>query len=240
MSLMPIVMIHVRGQYKMLCNYISMIGQEHRDYHGHRIFYTNIEKNEYTIKKESKLIPGLKPSQWQLLKPKMRLQKLYEANYLRQIIRSHQKLLAFQDEFTRVISPFMSILVVSNIVFFVLCLYQMVTGSAHISLLRYLKFVGVFLAIMLEFFLICCNSSEVGDECNDMMVSAIKQCGYEKCIAYQTRRDLCVLLSRVQRPNHLKFNQGTIVLSRILFLKVAKLTYSFVNFMRFNTSKGKI
>ncbi|KAL1453582.1 hypothetical protein WDU94_009913 [Cyamophila willieti] len=136
--------------------------------------------------------------------------------------------------FTRVISPFMSVLVVVNIEFIVLCFYQMVASSTDISLLRYLKFVAVFFAVMLEFFLICCNSSEVADDCNAMMVNAIKQCGWENC-TNQTRRDLCILLRRVQRPNHLKFNQGMIVLSRLLFIKVVKLAYSFVNFMRVKT-----
>ncbi|KAL1453140.1 hypothetical protein WDU94_007310 [Cyamophila willieti] len=136
--------------------------------------------------------------------------------------------------FTEVISPFMFALVISNIEYIVLCLYQMVASSDNISLLRYLKFVGVFFVVLLEFFLICCNSSEVADDCNEMMVNAIKQCRWEMC-SDQTRRELCMILRRVQRPNHLKFNEGMIILSRFLFLKVVKLAYSFVNFMRFKT-----
>ncbi|KAL1454075.1 hypothetical protein WDU94_010362 [Cyamophila willieti] len=134
----------------------------------------------------------------------------------------------------RTITPVSSALVLANFVFIVLCVYQMVASSTNMSLLRYLKFVGVFFAVMLEFFLICCNSSEVANECNEIMVNAIKDCNWEKC-TNQTKRDLCILLRRVQRSNHFKYNHGMLVLSRLLFLKVVKLAYSFVNFMRVKT-----
>uniref|UniRef100_A0A8D9BD78 Uncharacterized protein n=1 Tax=Cacopsylla melanoneura TaxID=428564 RepID=A0A8D9BD78_9HEMI len=132
-------------------------------------------------------------------------------------------------------SPIVLGLVITNTVVIVLCLFVLVTSSTDISPFRYLKFVIYFLAVMLEFFVVCCNSSEVADSSNEMIVNAIKQCSWEKC-NNQTRRDLCVMLRRVQRPNHLKFN-GVLVLSRPLFLKVAKWAYSFVNFMRFKTVK---
>uniref|UniRef100_A0A8D9DYM4 Odorant receptor n=1 Tax=Cacopsylla melanoneura TaxID=428564 RepID=A0A8D9DYM4_9HEMI len=97
-SLIPVLAIHTRGQYEILCKYICLIGQDHRDHFGCRIFYSNIEKNEYIIEGELPKIPGPKPSQWRLWKAKLRRQKIYEANYLRQVIRFHHKLLAFQDE----------------------------------------------------------------------------------------------------------------------------------------------
>ncbi|KAL1456979.1 hypothetical protein WDU94_001659 [Cyamophila willieti] len=162
----------------------------------------------------------------------LRREKAYEANYLRQVIRFHQRLLTFQDEFTNRISPIILALVFGNNVVFILCLSQLVASSTHLPPLRYFKFAAVFFAVMLEFFVFC-NSSEEADNCNELIVNAIKQSSWAKCTIW-TRRYLCIMLRRVQTPNHLRFHQGTVVWSRIFFLKVVKVVYTFVNFMRTN------
>lgn len=49
LCLIPIIVIHVRGQYDILCKYVAMIGCEHRDSEGYRIYYTSIEDNQYLL-----------------------------------------------------------------------------------------------------------------------------------------------------------------------------------------------
>uniref|UniRef100_A0A8D8VLN4 Odorant receptor n=1 Tax=Cacopsylla melanoneura TaxID=428564 RepID=A0A8D8VLN4_9HEMI len=102
MSFLPVVMIHLRGQYEILCKYINLIGQEHRDACGNAIYYTNIEEDQYEIlKKEAPFPKRLIITREQLIQmemKKIRRQKKYEAHYLRQIIRFHQRLLFCQLE----------------------------------------------------------------------------------------------------------------------------------------------
>uniref|UniRef100_A0A8D8VQ11 Uncharacterized protein n=1 Tax=Cacopsylla melanoneura TaxID=428564 RepID=A0A8D8VQ11_9HEMI len=110
-----------------------------------------------------------------------------------------------------------------------LCVYQLVAASSELSPMRYIKLLASFVGIMCEFYLIC-NSSEEADDCNMLLANAVKYSSWEKC-NYRTRRDLRMMLRRVQCPNHLRFNQGLVVLSRVYFLKIVKVAYSFVNFM---------
>ncbi|KAL1453679.1 hypothetical protein WDU94_009999 [Cyamophila willieti] len=97
-SFIPIITIHIQSQYKILCKYIRMIGQEHKDELGYRIFYTEIERNQYTIKLYSPDTRGTNLTRITTELEEARKQKMYEQNYLRQIAKFHQKLLAFQDQ----------------------------------------------------------------------------------------------------------------------------------------------
>ncbi|KAL1451853.1 hypothetical protein WDU94_006189 [Cyamophila willieti] len=49
-SLVPVTMIYIRSQYSILSKYIRLVGEEHRDELGYRIYYTDIERNQYNFK----------------------------------------------------------------------------------------------------------------------------------------------------------------------------------------------
>lgn len=49
-SVIPVMIIHLRGQYEILAKYVSLIGHQHRDMLGFTIFYSDIERNEYVTK----------------------------------------------------------------------------------------------------------------------------------------------------------------------------------------------
>uniref|UniRef100_A0A8D8R9P9 Uncharacterized protein n=1 Tax=Cacopsylla melanoneura TaxID=428564 RepID=A0A8D8R9P9_9HEMI len=117
-----------------------------------------------------------------------------------------------------------------NMVNIILCLFQLVASPADISLQRYFKFTAEFISILASFFLYC-ESSEYQDNNNGMVREALTQCGWETC-STQTKRDLMMLIRRVQRPNYSRFTNGTFELSRLMFLQVVKLAYSFVNFFK--------
>ncbi|KAL1449048.1 hypothetical protein WDU94_000286 [Cyamophila willieti] len=98
-SMMPTTMMHLRGQYEILCKYIVMIGQTHRDYVGNLIVYINIEKNEFVL--ESTPPVKRKPRQMKMKriwKQKQKAAECYQQNFVRQIIRFHQRLITFQNE----------------------------------------------------------------------------------------------------------------------------------------------
>ncbi|KAI5727605.1 hypothetical protein M8J77_004516 [Diaphorina citri] len=75
------------------------------------------------------------------------------------------------------------------------------------------------------------NSSEIMDDCNAMVCRSINSSHWQHC-TLDTKRGLMSLLRICQRPNHLEFYGGVIIPSRDFFLKVIKIAYSFVNFIR--------
>lgn len=93
-STMPIMAIHIRGQYEILSKFVEMIGSEHRDKRGYRIYYTSIERNEYFIKMYTRETLGRKNTR--TLKDRMEI--TYEREFLRQIIDFHRKLLSFRSK----------------------------------------------------------------------------------------------------------------------------------------------
>lgn len=109
-----------------------------------------------------------------------------------------------------------------------LCLYQMVNTS--LSPLRVIRFTLQYATLLLEYFATC-NSSDILHDCHDLLSSAVNTCQWETCTP-STRRDICLFLSRVQRPNHMQFFGGLIILRRYMFLSVLRVSYSFVNFMQ--------
>ncbi|KAL1454346.1 hypothetical protein WDU94_010615 [Cyamophila willieti] len=100
LSLMPVTMLHLRGQYEILCKYITLIGEEHKDAAGNAIYYNNIEENHYNfLKKDAPFPKELVITRAQLIqmaKEKIRRKERYEAEYMRQIVRFHQRLLFVQ------------------------------------------------------------------------------------------------------------------------------------------------
>lgn len=137
---------------------------------------------------------------------------------------------SFSFQLINLVSPLALGILIANNILFSLCLYQMVVNPTKLSQYRLFKFIAEFIAVTIEHFLIL-NTSEQVDDCNVLMRQAITNSGWHKC-TNRTRRDICMLLRRVQIPNYLKCTGGAIVASRIFFLKLVKLSYSFVNFMR--------
>lgn len=89
-NLIPVATVHMQGQYQILCSYVRMMGKEHTDADGNSILYTNIEDDEYV---PGSIVVGTNEST--KLKQK---QRKYEQNYLKQIVRFHQKLMVFQKK----------------------------------------------------------------------------------------------------------------------------------------------
>lgn len=96
MTLLPVAVIHLRAQYESLCKFLRMIGEEHRDDKGNRIFYTDFKKNKFrTILSEVKRDGNT--STGSPLENRILLQR-YEQFYLKQIIQFHHQLLQFQQK----------------------------------------------------------------------------------------------------------------------------------------------
>uniref|UniRef100_A0A8D8T4X9 Odorant receptor n=1 Tax=Cacopsylla melanoneura TaxID=428564 RepID=A0A8D8T4X9_9HEMI len=98
--ILPFTLFNVRSQYEMLANYIVKIGDTHRDEFGNEIVYTNIETNEYCVVKTTKKSKKIKDKARKIYfeKMAMRRKQEYEQNYLKQIVKFHQKLLLFHEK----------------------------------------------------------------------------------------------------------------------------------------------
>uniref|UniRef100_A0A8D8TL39 Odorant receptor n=1 Tax=Cacopsylla melanoneura TaxID=428564 RepID=A0A8D8TL39_9HEMI len=99
------------------------------------------------------------------------------------------------------------------------------------SLVRNVKLIMQCCAVMAQFYFLF-DTSEMTDDCHAVMRHALLQSGWVKSSS-PARRDICILLRRIQVSNHFTFHNGAIRPGRVLFLKVMKTAYSFVNFMRF-------
>uniref|UniRef100_A0A8D8ZJG0 Uncharacterized protein n=1 Tax=Cacopsylla melanoneura TaxID=428564 RepID=A0A8D8ZJG0_9HEMI len=117
-----------------------------------------------------------------------------------------------------------------NMIIIILCLFQLVGSSANLSPQRYFKFCIELVAVLAAFF-VYCDSSERADMFHDMMRQALTESSWERC-SRRAIRDLIMVIRRVQRPNHCRFNNGMFVLSRLMFLKVIKMAYTYVNFFK--------
>ncbi|KAL1457063.1 hypothetical protein WDU94_001736 [Cyamophila willieti] len=122
-----------------------------------------------------------------------------------------------------------------NNLIFALFLFQLTLSSISMSKARLCKLVAEFVAFGIQYFYLC-NKSDLLDDCNGNILRAIGNSGCWMRCSSQTRRDLCMLIRRVQKPNHLRFFQGAIIISRDYFMRVVKLSYSLVNFMRIKSA----
>ncbi|KAL1451082.1 hypothetical protein WDU94_003376 [Cyamophila willieti] len=48
-SFVPIAVIHIQGQFQILCKHLEMVGHPHKNSEGKNIFYTNFETNQYVL-----------------------------------------------------------------------------------------------------------------------------------------------------------------------------------------------
>ncbi|KAL1453978.1 hypothetical protein WDU94_010278 [Cyamophila willieti] len=265
-SLLPSMMLNVRGQYEMLAKYIRKIGTRHQDDVGHEIKYVNIETNEYSIvKRQVKQsnclkqdlarrnyvgndVPNieLEAKEFCIVKTEydentrrinqlekkaaMKRQQDYEQNYLKQIVQFHQKLLVFHEKLLNFYSPILALCIIGATFILSLILYQVILYDPELSLMRRI-IPNIQLGIVLACMVFLVNVSEMADDCNTLLRRALVECSWTKC-SPQTQRGLCMVLRRVQYCQHMKFYDGAVVVSRVLLVKITKIAYSVVNFVR--------
>nr|QPZ88918.1 odorant receptor 5 [Diaphorina citri] len=229
------IIYFMEAQYTILCQHIENLGKKLSDSQGQRFFYTNFKNNDIkylsTIKnKEMFASNKRKPSLKQRLMNEKIIEQHYEKLYLRQIIYFHQKLMLLQQKMQILLTPIVLPLVVCTNLAFSICLYQLTDTSSSLSKVRKCKFLFEMITLTLQYFFLN-NSSEIMDDCNAMVCRSINSSHWQHC-TLDTKRGLMSLLRICQRPNHLEFYGGVIIPSRDFFLKVIKIAYSFVNFIR--------
>ncbi|KAI5722274.1 hypothetical protein M8J76_006176 [Diaphorina citri] len=158
----------------------------------------------------------------------------YDWSHFRQVLKFHQKLLMFRDQLTGFCNNIAFLVIICNNICLSLCLFQLTNNPGDLPPVRLLKFVGQFLNIVVQSFLIC-NSSELLDDYNTMLRRAFNESCWYAC-APRTRRNIVFFLRSIQEPGHVRFYQGTVVLSRKYFLKIVQVSYSIVNAMRLRSN----
>ncbi|KAL1453631.1 hypothetical protein WDU94_009957 [Cyamophila willieti] len=111
-----------------------------------------------------------------------------------------------------------------------LCLYQLTLSTEPITLIRLYKFTSQFVTIS-TWYCYLCHCSDTLDDCQVKLTRALQGSYWYQC-SKLTQKDLTFFLRRLQQSNHLKFIKGSLILSKIFFTEIAKLSYNFVNCMR--------
>ncbi|KAL1464816.1 hypothetical protein WDU94_004429 [Cyamophila willieti] len=111
-----------------------------------------------------------------------------------------------------------------------LCLYQLTLSSNTLSYIILGKYVIELIAVGGDYYYHC-YCSDILDDCHVMLCRAIINSSWYQC-SNKNKQDLVFFLRRLQRPNHLKFTRGFIVHSKTFFVKIVKISYNFVNFLR--------
>ncbi|KAI5748102.1 hypothetical protein M8J77_021883 [Diaphorina citri] len=176
------------------------------------------QDNETALNNDGESMGSSQPKRTQSSHLNHHEREIYQKEYLKQVIKFHQKLLIFQQKTS------------ANFIAIALCLQQIIFTLKTLPFIFALKFFGGFIAYVVQSFF-WCHCSELLDDCNIMICRAIRNSQWVKCDC-DTRKDVCMLLRRAQRSNYLRFSQGTITLCRKHFLAIMKIAYSFVNFMK--------
>ncbi|KAI5717167.1 hypothetical protein M8J77_001201 [Diaphorina citri] len=169
-------------------------------------------------------------------RPFSKLNNQYQKDYLKQIIKFHQKLLIVQRKLSNFFEPIAFIQTSANFVAIALCSYQLLFSLQILSALRVSKFIFEILVHCGQCYY-WCHCSDLLDDCNIAICRSIRNSEWINCDV-GTRKDILMLLRMAQRPNFLRFSQGVILLRRDHFLKIVKIAYTFLNSMRtFNDKK---
>lgn len=99
LSILPMILTHIEGQYIILTTYMKKIGRKHKDMLENPVFYTDIESDRYVF--APKPIVNLqvdKRTQILIKRQEMKDKLRYERLYIRQLVKFHQKIYNFQME----------------------------------------------------------------------------------------------------------------------------------------------
>ncbi|KAL1461101.1 hypothetical protein WDU94_013032 [Cyamophila willieti] len=156
---------------------------------------------------------------------------MYDQVFCSQLIRFHQKLIQFQEMFQKFYSPVMFAKILMSNTILTLILYQVTTTDFNsVAKARVYKALVEFIGVIYVYYYLC-HCSETLDDAQRRVTVAVASSYWFKC-SNTTRRQVCMLLRRTQIPNHFKFYQGLIILSRAFFYSVAQVSYSYVNYMK--------
>lgn len=87
--LIPIIVTHLQGQYKILSRHIKLFGKKYEDSNGKLIMCVDIEKNQYLVLPETVRICFCHGK---------RMKAIYEHQHLREVLVFHQKLIDYESK----------------------------------------------------------------------------------------------------------------------------------------------
>ncbi|KAL1449599.1 hypothetical protein WDU94_002090 [Cyamophila willieti] len=205
----PIMILALHGQYMILCNHIKRI--------GNNLETDNFESFEHKMESAS----CSRMNEKNLF---VKRKEEYERYCIKEIVKFHSKLITFSDEISDMFSTSAAAIWTANALFLSLGLLEMVLFQTNI------KSMGQFFALFLRTFFMS-NLSEILDNCHiDLRSTLICHFPWGK-VSNSTRRDLCMILRRLQGPNHFSHLGGLLILSRVQFLELVKMSYNAVSFV---------
>ncbi|KAI5738366.1 hypothetical protein M8J77_006025 [Diaphorina citri] len=225
MSTVPICTFELEGQYEMLCQDLLLLGKRSVEED------MKIGKNTSENKRLGAIVSRI--SVRDEAQRREKIKERHERQLLRHIVKTHHTLLDFQDKLTELLAPAIIALVLCTNITFSLCLYQLFINLEEHSGIRFYKTFMLCIGAYMQFYLFC-NCAERYEEFSRMVCRSITNCDWYKC-TNETRRGILLILKRTQVTNYPAYYKGAFILNRLYALSVAKLGYSFVNFMKLRT-----
>ncbi|KAI5753587.1 uncharacterized protein LOC113472811 [Diaphorina citri] len=218
------------GQFEMLSQFITMIGGQHQNSVGQRIYYTDIRHNiSWT---ESQL------DTWDRTKPygnlRKEMMKTYEVEFVRQVIRRHQELVHFKNEYQKFIASLLDVFgICPTLLMTILSVYQ-IAYMEHLPITQRVTILIEFIFINVGYLHLTLESEKL-DDCNRRVVQSLIASEWYRC-SPDTRRCLLMTLRQAQMPGHLRFMCGLVRLDLGFMINVLRFSLTFVNFVMITLS----
>ncbi|KAI5747606.1 hypothetical protein M8J77_016438 [Diaphorina citri] len=218
------------GQYKMLAEFIKLIGVDHKDKSGETIFYTDIARGRYFT--ETDIIENHRSEiskQDMILELRKWAKKDYPIFYVRQIIKRQQELEDLTSKYMRYAVSYYSSIFLPLLTIWLLAFYQMVYVKT-VPQYNFIKFVAEFLFTVVSYLHLTIQSERL-DDCNGSIQMAINQSRWYNS-SPAVRRELYVLFNSVRKSRQLSLLGNCVEFTKPGILRYVKMAFSFINFLQ--------
>ncbi|XP_026683351.1 uncharacterized protein LOC103514635 [Diaphorina citri] len=164
-----------------------------------------------------------------ILKLKQWTKNNYPDFYFQRINRRQQELDYVMVKYRRYAVTFYSFIFLPLLILWLLAFYQMAYMS-HLPMFNFFKITMEFLLTLLNYFHLTIQSERL-NSCNERIAQAITQCSWYNC-SPAMRKKIGVFVNSVRRSRRLCLLGNSVRLSKPNLLRILRMAFSFVNFMR--------
>ncbi|KAL1453828.1 hypothetical protein WDU94_010139 [Cyamophila willieti] len=236
MIFFPLLVLDLNMCLEIACQFVQLMGQEHRDVEGRLVFYTDIINNKYVMQNNEDADESSddtfendykkRESEKAIRYLFSRHPKLYEYYYLRQVILLQKKLSNLRkmlDDFYR---DLFYIISVNFLILFMMSVYNSFFCT-HSQIIRFKIYAETLILVLTYFIFFTCG--EVVANMNPSLARAAWFSHWYKC-SIDTKRGMLLFLRSCQKMDYmLIFN--LFELRFTLLVSTLRLSYSFFNVM---------
>ncbi|KAI5700345.1 hypothetical protein M8J76_015457, partial [Diaphorina citri] len=217
----------LEGQFRILARYVGMLGRSPRDPLGTYV-WTPIGvlcKDEGTYRLDRRFLG----------KSEEEVERRFNEICANQCVKFSHILYEYMEEYRRFITPLKDPVVIPVTTIFALGLYQTSSISDLSPHAIGKVFIELFLLLISSYDFI--RQSERLQTCQDLLYASVARCARDR-LSPRARRTLCMILMRSRSFAHLRFLNGVYLIDNELLIRLFKVSYSFINFMKVAKALG--